>query len=269
MTGGSSHTRLITAKPENRETRYRYTHKTYRLYLEEAGDEGGIFHCIDVLQALCGAQEKVVRQAQVGAIHQVGPKTWKWVERNSLGQYADRISRQKKIRTTRLDIFSESPRQTCVWWEYNDGTKKRRCTLRTENREITWLDYTLAKSKGPKRPGPSSLSLGWAGPFDQYHASNAQPHWITEMMVYTKKEPFHAERLLLSNGNYQPLYGIQLGKNGQFTVPIGRLIRDDSLTMDMSLHEIHHGGAQFNRGERPRQPAHIFRRVLTHKFDNL
>ena len=35
--------------------------------------------------------------------------------------------------------------------------------------------------------------LGWPGPFDQYHASNAQPHWITETMV-TGKEPFEAEQ---------------------------------------------------------------------------
>jgi hypothetical protein len=41
--------------------------------------------------------------------------------------------------------------------------------------------------------------LGWPGAFSQYHASNSQPHWITEMMV-TGKEPFHAERLLLSTG---------------------------------------------------------------------
>ena len=39
--------------------------------------------------------------------------------------------------------------------------------------------------------------LAW--PILQYHASNAQPHWITETMV-TGKEPFNAERLLLSTG---------------------------------------------------------------------
>src|SRR5262245_66667625 len=41
--------------------------------------------------------------------------------------------------------------------------------------------------------------LGWPGPYSQYHAANGQPHWITEMMV-TGKEPFNAERLLLSTG---------------------------------------------------------------------
>ena len=36
-------------------------------------------------------------------------------------------------------------------------------------------------------------------PWRRYHASNAQPHWITQMML-TKEEPYNAKRLLLSTG---------------------------------------------------------------------
>ena len=41
--------------------------------------------------------------------------------------------------------------------------------------------------------------LGWPGPYSQYHAANAFEHWLIEMML-TRKEPYNAERLLLSTG---------------------------------------------------------------------
>jgi hypothetical protein len=86
--------------------------------------------------------------------------------------------------------------------------------------------------------------LGWAGPYSQYHASNAQPHWITEMMV-TKKEPFNAERLLLSTGivnNYMQ----SNWENGRYSA-VGRRI--ETPFMNMTYRSTR--GPQFNKGERP------------------
>jgi hypothetical protein len=52
--------------------------------------------------------------------------------------------------------------------------------------------------EGEKDPTIVSM-LGWPGPISQYHAANGHEHWITEIML-TGKEPFNAERLLLSTG---------------------------------------------------------------------
>ena len=50
------------------------------------------------------------------------------------------------------------------------------------------------------RKDPTIISmLGWPGPYSQYHAANAFEHWLIEMML-TRKEPYNAERLLLSTG---------------------------------------------------------------------
>jgi hypothetical protein len=101
------------------------------------------------------------------------------------------------------------------------------------------------------RAAPTIISmLGWAGPFDQYHASNAQPHWITEMMV-TKKEPFNAERLLLSTGIVNH-YMESNWENGRYS-PVGRRIETPVLNMTYRTTR----EAQFNRGERPPSRPYI------------
>ena len=86
--------------------------------------------------------------------------------------------------------------------------------------------------------------LGWAGPYDQYHASNAQPHFITEMMVNTA-EPFHAERLLLSTGITNH-YMESNWKETEFSA-VGRVVATPCL--DIRYHSTR--PAQFSTGERP------------------
>ena len=77
--------------------------------------------------------------------------------------------------------------------EYNDGTNA--AVISGAGVE---LDLRRRNPKGQKDPTIISM-LGWPGPVSQYHAANAHEHWITEMML-TRKEPFNAERLLLSTG---------------------------------------------------------------------
>ena len=91
--------------------------------------------------------------------------------------------------------------------------------------DVGWT--SPAKSKGSKEPTIISM-LGWPGPFSQYHASNAQPHWITEMMV-TKKEPFNAERLLLSTGIANH-YMESNWENGRYSA-VGRRIETPFMNM--------------------------------------
>ena len=86
--------------------------------------------------------------------------------------------------------------------------------------------------------------LGWAGPYDQYHASNAQPHWITEMMV-TKKEPFNAERLLLSTGITN--HYMESNWEGSKYSAVGRTLE----TPELNIKYRSTRGAQFSKGERP------------------
>src|SRR5262249_61149365 len=76
--------------------------------------------------------------------------------------------------------------------EYNDGTN----AAVISGRDVGWT--YAGDIQGQREPTIISM-LGWPGPYSQYHAANAHSHWITEMMV-TKKEPFNAERLLLSTG---------------------------------------------------------------------
>ena len=103
--------------------------------------------------------------------------------------------------------------------------------------------------EGQKDPAIVSM-LGWPGPFSQYHASNAQPHWITEMMV-TGKEPFHAERLLLSTGIVS--YNMESNwENGRYSA-IGRRIETPFMNMICRSTR----GPQFSKGERPPNVPYI------------
>jgi hypothetical protein len=86
--------------------------------------------------------------------------------------------------------------------------------------------------------------LGWPGPYSQYHASNALPHWITEMMV-TLKEPLQCGAIASVHWNCEPLYGLKL-ENGRYS-PVGRRI--ETPFMNMTYRPTH--GPMFEKGERP------------------
>ena len=200
-----------------------------------APDEGGIFHCIDVLQ--CFVERRKGGETGVKSVQSIrgGTETWKWVERNPwAGKLLDSVAAQFNLKQ---GAFQENARANVCIVEYNDGTKG----AVIEGRGVGWT--YAGEIEGQKDPTIISM-LGFPGPFAQYHASNAQPHWITEMMV-TKKEPFHAERLLLSTGitNY---YMDSNWENGRFS-PVGR--RLGTPFMNMSYRSTR--GPQFNTGARP------------------
>lgn len=199
-----------------------------------ASDEGGIFHCIDVLQAFVDRRkggETGVRSVQ--SIR--GPETWKWVERNSwAGKLLDSVTKSFDLKP---GTFQENTRANVCIVEYNDGTK----AAVISGRGVGWT--YAGEIEGQKEPMIISM-LGWPGPYSQYHASNALSHWITEMMV-TGKEPFNAERLLLSTGivNY---YMESNWENGRYS-PVGRCI--ETPFMNMTYRPTH--GPMFEKGERP------------------
>lgn len=205
-----------------------------------ASDEGGIFHCIDVLQAFVERRRGGETGVQsVQAIH--GAETWRWVERNAwAGKLLEAVEKQFGLKTGH---FRENPRANVCIITYNDGTN----AAVISGRGVGWTYAAEIEGK----PEPTIISmLGWAGPYDQYHASNAQPHWITEMMV-SKKEPFHAERLLLSTGITNH-YVLSNWENGRYSA-VGRTI--DTPFMNMRYRTTR--GAQFNRGERPPSRPYI------------
>ena len=164
-----------------------------------------------------------------------GPETWKWTDRNPwAGNLLESIRKKFDLKPGH---FQEIGKPNVCIVEYNDGTK----AAVYSGKGVGWT--YAGDIEGNSDPVVVSM-LGWAGPFSQYHASNAQPHWITEMMV-TKKEPFNAERLLLSTGIVA--YNMESNwENGRYS-PVGRRIETPFMNMKYRSTR----GAQFNTGERP------------------
>ncbi len=205
-----------------------------------AADEGALFHCVDVLQSFVEHRkggETGVRWVQCIR----GPETWKWTERNPwAGKLLESVQKKFDLKPGHFQQI-EKPNVCLV--EYNDGTK----AAVYSGRDVGWT--YAGEIEGREDPAIVSM-LGWPGPFSQYHASNSQPHWITEMMV-TKKEPFNAQRLLLSTGILA--YNMESNwENGRYNT-IGRRI--ETPFMNMNYHSTR--GAQFSRGERPPNKPYI------------
>jgi hypothetical protein len=197
-------------------------------------DEGAIFHAIDVLQGF--VERRKGGESGVKTIQSIrGPETWKWVERNPwASKLVDAVAKSFAVTPESL---KQGDRANMCLIEYNDGTK----AAVLPGRGVGW---TYAGEIAGRNEATVVSMLGWAGPFDQYHASNAQPHWITEMMV-TKKEPFNAERLLLSTG-ITNFYMESNWENGKFS-PVGRRLETPFLNIKYKSTR----GAQFSKGERP------------------
>lgn len=204
------------------------------IVLGGAGDEGAIFHAIDVLQAF--VERRKGGESGVKTIQSIrGPETWKWVAANPwAAKLVDSVANTFEFKP---GYFQESANTNMCLIEYNDGTK----AAVIGGRGVGWT--YAGEITGKTEPTIISM-LGWAGPFDQYHASNAQPHWITEMMV-TKKEPFNAERLLLSTG-ITNFYMDSNWENGKYS-PVGRRLETPFLNIKYRSTR----GAQFSKGERP------------------
>ena len=212
----------------------------HSVMLGGASDEGAIFHAVDVLQAF--VERRKGGETGVRSVQSIrGPETWKWVESNPwAGKLLDSVAKSFELKPGH---FQQDPRTNMCIVEYNDGTK----AAVIGGRGVGWT--YAGEIEGREEPTIISM-LGWPGPFDQYHASNAQPHWITEMMV-TKKEPFNAERLLLSTGIVNH-YMESNWENAQYS-PVGRRIETPVLNMKYRTTR----DAQFNKGERPPSRPYI------------
>ncbi|HKO18377.1 MAG TPA: hypothetical protein VJU82_05785 [Acidobacteriaceae bacterium] len=210
------------------------------IVLGGAGDEGAIFHCVDVLQAFVDRRkggETGVRSVQ--SIR--GPETWKWVESNPWA--ANLVEAVRKNFDLPQGHFQEGRRPNVCIVEYNDGTHA--AVISGEG-----VGWTYAgEIEGQKDPTIVSM-LGFPGPISQYHAANAHEHWLIEMML-TGKEPFNAERLLLSTGivNY---YMDSNWENGRYSA-VGRRI--ETPYMNMKYRSTH--GPLFETGPRPPNVPYI------------
>lgn len=204
------------------------------IVLGGASDEGAIFHCIDVLQAF--VERRKGGETGVKSVQSIrGPETWKWVERTPwAARLLDSVAASFNLKQGSLQQSAQA--NACIV-EYNDGTK----AAVISGRGVGWT--YAGEIEGQQEPTIISM-LGWPGPFAQYHASNAQPHWITEMMV-TKKEPFNAERLLLSTGITNH-YMESNWENGRYSA-VGRRVETAVLNIRYRTTR----GPQFSTGSRP------------------
>lgn len=205
-----------------------------------ASDEGALFHCVDVLQAF--VERRRGGETGVRAVQSIrGPETWQWAERN---QWA--MTLLESIRT-RLDLepghFQQIKVPNVCVVEYRDGTQAAVFSARG-------VGWTYAgEIAGQQEPTVVSMR-GWPGPFDQYHASNAQPHWIVETMV-TGREPFEAERLLLSTGIVAANMDSNW-ENGRYSAAGRRL---ETPFLDMAYRSTR--GPQFSTGPRPPEQPYL------------
>ena len=200
----------------------------------DTADEGALFHCVDVLQAFVDRREG--GETGVKSVQCIrGPETWKWVERNA---WASNLL--EAVRTNfvlKSGHFQEGRNPNVCVVDYNDGT--RAAVIAGSGVGWTYAGEIAGQSE------PTIVSmLGWPGPFSQYHASNAHSHWLIEMMV-SRKEPFNAERLLLSTGIVSYTMD-SCWENGRYSAN-GRRIETPFLNMHYrSTH-----GPLFEAGPRP------------------
>ncbi|CAN5494383.1 hypothetical protein BH10ACI4_BH10ACI4_31700 [soil metagenome] len=205
-----------------------------------APDEGAISHCVDVLQAFVDRRKG--GETGVRAVQSIrGSQAWKWVEENPWA--ANLLEAVRKNFSLKAGHFQEGMRPGVCIVEYNDGTKG--AVISGEG-----VGWTYAgEIAGQKDPTIISM-LGWPGPVSQYHAANGHEHWITEMML-TRKEPFNAERLLLSTGIVNH-YMESNWENGRYSA-VGRRI--ETPFMNMTYHSTH--GPLFETGPRPPNVPYI------------
>ena len=197
-------------------------------------DEGAMSHCVDVLQAFMDRRKG--GETGVKAVQSIrGPETWNWVANNA---WAGNLLESVR---TKFDLkpgaFQQARRANVCIVEYNDGTNG--AVISGEGVGWTWA----GEIEGQKDPTMISM-LGWPGPISQYHAANAHEHWLIEMML-TGKEPYNAERLLLSTGivnNYMD----SNWQDGQYSA-VGRRVETPYLNM---MYRSTHGPL-FETGPRP------------------
>lgn len=199
-------------------------------------DAGGLFHAVDVLQ--CFVERRKGGESGVEAVQCIrGDEVWNWTERNPwAGKLLDAIGKRFDLKPGHFrETSRHGPSVTIV--DYRDGTKAAVYT----GRGVGWT--YAGDIEGQTDPTIISM-LGWPGPYAQYHAANAFEHWLVEMML-TRKEPYNAERLLLSTGIVS--YNMESNwENGRHS-DIGRRI--ETPFMDMTYRSTR--GPLFNTGPRP------------------
>ena len=197
-------------------------------------DEGAMSHCVDVLQAFVDRRKG--GETGVKSVQSIrGPETWKWVESTPWANTL--LEAVRKQFALKPGHFEESRRSNVCIVEYNDGTNA--AVISGEG-----VGWTYAGDIAGQ-PDPTIVSmLGWPGPISQYHAANAHEHWLIEMML-TRKEPYNAERLLLSTGIVNH-YMDSNWENGRYSA-VGRRIATPY--MNMTYRSTH--GPLFETGPRP------------------
>ena len=200
-----------------------------------ARGEGSLFHCVDVLQ--CFVERRKGGETGIEAVQCIqGPETWKWTDRNPwAGNLLDAVRKSFDMKPGHFQDTVREPTVSIV--DYRDGTRAAVYGVRG-------VGWTYAGDiEGRKDPTIISM-LGWPAPYSQYHAANAFEHWLIEMML-TRKEPYNAERLLLSTGIVS--YNMESNwENGRY-YDIGRRI--ETPFMDMTYRSTR--GPLFNTGPRP------------------
>jgi len=239
LSGGSSiptHYRTPEIEPDND------TPIKASVVVADSPDEGALFHCVDVLQSF--VERRKGGETGVRSVQWIkGPETWKWTERNPWAANLLESIRQKLEQ--KPGYFQEFARPNVCIVAYNDGTKA--AIYSSWDRGWTYA----AEIEGKKEAMIVSMGINnFPGPFSQYLASNSLPHWITEMMV-TKKEPFNAERLLLSTGIVANT--LESNWENERYSAIGRRIETPLLNITYRPTR----GAQFNTGEQPPNVPYI------------
>jgi hypothetical protein len=206
----------------------------------DTADEGAISHCIDVLEAFVDRRKG--GETGVKAVQSIrGPETWAWVERNAwAGGLLEAVRSKFDLKPGH---FQEGRKPNVCAVEYNDGTKG--AVISGEG-----VGWTYAGEIEGQNEATIVSMLGWPGPISQFHAANGHEHWLIEMML-TGKEPFNAERLLLSTGivNY---YMDSNWENGRYSA-VGRRIETPFLNIKYrSTH-----GPLFESGPRPPNTPYI------------
>jgi hypothetical protein len=224
------------------------------LLIGDMADEGAAFHCIDVLQSFMDRRKG--GETGVKSVQSIrGPEAWKWVEANPwANNLAEAVRKKFDLPAGHFQQGGQTNQQgkqthqrhrqsNLCMVEYNDGTKAASISG-------SGVGWTFASDiEGQKAPTIISM-LGWPGPVSQFHAGNAHEHWLIEMML-TRKEPFNAERLLVSTGivNY---YMDSNWQDGRYSA-VGRVL--DTPYIDMKYHSTH--GPLFNTGPRPPDTPYI------------
>jgi hypothetical protein len=217
------------------------------LVIGDMADEGAAFHCIDVLQSFMDRRKG--GETGVKSVQSIrGPEAWKWVEAIPWAHNLLEAVRKKfDLPAGHFQQGAQTNQQRrqanlCIV-KYNDGTE----AAAISGSDVGW---TFAGDvEGQKDPTIVSM-LGFPGPISQFHAGNAHEHWLIEMML-ARKEPFNAERLLVSTGivNY---YMDSNWQDGRYTA-VGRVV--ETPYIDMKYQSTH--GPLFKTGPRPPNAPYI------------